>query len=268
MSGKEYYEILGTRPGADLKEIKEAYRRLAFQYHPDRNNGDPASVEKMKEINEAYAVLCDPEKRSRYDRLRDTYGPSAQDRFRQGYSQQDIFRGSDIDQIFEEMARTFGFRGFDEVFRQAYGQGYRTFGFRQPGFVGKGFVIFGPGFMGNRHLQGPSALPLFPGLFGKLMGFLIKRVFNLPDLQKNYDVQDVITIDPQRAEQGGKVLYLDRKRSRELVISVPPGIRDGQKIRLKGMGHNGEGGVSPGDLYLKVEIRKPLLQRVRQLLNV
>lgn len=268
MSGKEYYEILGTEHGAGLKEIKEAYRRLAFQYHPDRNNGDPASVEKMKEINEAYAVLSDSEKRSRYDRLRATYGTSAQDRFRQGYSEQDIFRGSDIDQIFEEMARTFGFRGFDEVFRQAYGQGYQTFGFQQSGFVGKGFIIFGPGFMGNRQQQRHGALPVFPGLFGKLMGFLIKRIFKLPGPQKDYDVQDVITVDPQRAEQGGKVLYLDRKRSRELAISIPPGIRDGQKIRLKGLGHDGDGRMIPGDLYLKVEIRKPLLQRVRHFLKM
>jgi DnaJ-class molecular chaperone len=267
MSGKEYYEILGAEVGADLKEIKEAYRKLAFQYHPDRNNGDPVSVERMKEINEAYAILSDPEKRSRYDQLRETYGRFAQDRFRQGYSEQDIFRGSDIDQIFEEMARTFGFRGFDEVFRQAYGQGYQTFGFRQSGFVGKGFVIFGPGLIENRQQQDPGALPLFPGLFGKLMGFFIRRIFNLPASRKNHDVQDVITIDARHAEQGGKVLYIDRKHSRELAISIPPGIRNGQKIRLKGMGHDGEGRASPGDLYLKVEIRKPLRERARSFLR-
>ena len=70
MAQKDYYEILGVRQGAASQAIKEAYRRLAFEYHPDRNPGNGAAVERMKEINEAYAVLSNAEKRSRYDRLR------------------------------------------------------------------------------------------------------------------------------------------------------------------------------------------------------
>ena len=71
------------------------------------------------------------------------YGTGAHDRFRQRYSEQDIFRGSDIDQIFEEMAKTFGFRGFEEVFRDLHGQ-YRATEFRGPGMFGR-VIVFGPG---------------------------------------------------------------------------------------------------------------------------
>ena len=65
MAQRDYYEILGLDRDASPHKIKEAYRKLAFQYHPDRNKGNPAALEKMKEINEAYAVLSDPEKRRR-----------------------------------------------------------------------------------------------------------------------------------------------------------------------------------------------------------
>ena len=144
MEQKDYYEMLGVAREATFQSVKEAYRRLAFEYHPDRNPGNGAAVERMKEINEAYAVLSDADKRRRYDRLRQEYGPSAHDRFRRDFSDNDIFRGSDINQVFEEMARAFGFRGFEEIFSKAYGQGYRTFEFRRPGVFGK-VIIFGSG---------------------------------------------------------------------------------------------------------------------------
>ena len=67
--------------------------------------------------------------------------------------------------------------------------------------------------------------------------------------------------------QGGKFKYLHRKKSRELAVTVPPGIRDGQKLRLKGMGGEGKGGGEPGDLYLKVQIKRSLLQRLRDALQ-
>ena len=172
---KDYYEILGVEKGASPKKIKEAYRKVAFQYHPDRNRENPSAAEKMKEINEAYAVLSDPKKRNDYDRFHEQYGPDGYDRFKQSYSEQDIFRGSDINQIFEEMARAFGFRGFEEVFKESYGQRYQSFEFRRPGVFGKGFIFFGPAFGKSNQQEIPISSEIFPGFLGKLTHYLLKK---------------------------------------------------------------------------------------------
>jgi curved DNA-binding protein len=141
MNQKDFYQVLEVARESTPKNIKEAYRKLAFQYHPDRNKGNPDAVEKMKELNEAYAVLSDPRKRRDYDVLRERYGPSGYDRFRQSFLA-GYFRGSDIDQIFEEMGKT-GFRSFDEIFRES-ARGYRTFELRRPAYSGEG-SYFRPG---------------------------------------------------------------------------------------------------------------------------
>jgi molecular chaperone DnaJ len=122
MAKRDYYDILGIDKGADGAAIKRAYRGLAMEYHPDRNPGDAQAVEKMKEINEAYAVLCDPEKR----RLYDTYGHAGL----QGFTQEDIFGGVDFGSLFEEFfGQGFGFGGgiFDGFFGRR-----RSGGTRQP----------------------------------------------------------------------------------------------------------------------------------------
>ncbi|HEY3276065.1 MAG TPA: DnaJ domain-containing protein [Syntrophorhabdaceae bacterium] len=263
---KDYYEILDIEEKASAEKIKEAYRKLAFQYHPDKNPDDIGSVERMKEINEAYAVLSEPEKRQVYDRVRNEYGSSsAHDHFRQSYSEQDIFRGSDIDQIFEEMAKSFGFRGFDEIFRSTYGQGYRTFEFCRPGMFGK-FIIFGPG--GSRD-DGASIGrgDRGGGVIGKTAAYLLGRVFG-SGTETGKDVHDTIALGALEALHGGKFKYSGSRRGREVIITVPPGIREGQSIRLRGLGDPGKHGGPSGDLYLKVEIKKPLLQRVREFLKV
>ena len=268
MNQKDFYRVLEVAGDATPKNIKEAYRKLAFQYHPDRNRGNPAAVEKMKELNEAYAVLSDPRKRRDYDTVRERYGPSGYDRFRQSYSEQDIFRGSDIDQIFEEMCRTFGFRSFDEIFRESYGQGYGTFEFRRPGVFGRGFIFFGPAY-GRGYPPGAGrSLEMFPGSLGKLTGYLLKKMMGIKEAARGKDWYNTITVDPRRAHEGEKVKYFHRRRSKELVVTIPSGIRDGQKIRLKGMGAFGQDGGESGDLYLTVQIRTPLLQKFGELLRI
>ncbi len=264
MGRRDYYEVLEVEQGASQDKIKQAYRKLAFQYHPDRNRSDPEAVEKMKEINEAYAVLSDDQKRRRYDALRQQYGSYAYDRFRQSYSEQDIFRGSDINQIFEEMAKSFGFRGFEEVFRESYGQGFTTFAFRRPGVFGR-VIIFGPG-----RRQGwpqPVEAPAHKGILGKVMarlvGYAMERV--LGNVATSGDVYGTITIDEEQANRGGKVTYVDPGRSMEVVINVPAGIREGQTIRLKG---RGGGGGREGDLYLKVHIKRPVIATIRKFLKI
>jgi curved DNA-binding protein len=262
---KDYYRVLEIEKSASRQQIREAYRRLAFQYHPDRNKGDAGSVEKMKEINEAYAVLSDQEKRERYDGLRREYGSYAYDRFRQSYSEQDIFRDSDINQVFEEMARAFGFRSFDEVFRGSYGRWSRTTEFRGPGMFGR-VIVFGPGNRRNRGTGTP--IPRNPGIVGRavnrLMRYALKKVMGRI-AGGEADLYETITLDERKASRGGKVIYLDERRSREVAIAIPPGTKEGQMLRLKGMG---SGQAGKGDLYLKVEIRRPLLRRVREFLKV
>ncbi|RUA02162.1 MAG: J domain-containing protein [Deltaproteobacteria bacterium] len=100
MAETDYYKLLGVDKKASEKEIKKAYRKLAMKYHPDHTKGDKSDEEKFKKISEAYAVLSDKEKRSQYD----SFGSAG---FQQRYSQEDIFRNFDLNDIFRE----FGFGG-------------------------------------------------------------------------------------------------------------------------------------------------------------
>jgi DnaJ-class molecular chaperone len=265
MEAKDYYQVLGVTREASFQGIKEAYRRLAFEYHPDRNPGNGSAVERMKEINEAYAVLSDADKRGRYDRLRQQYGASAYDRFRRDYSDNDIFRGSDINQVFEDMAKAFGFRGFEETFSKAYGQGYRTFEFRRPGVFGK-VIIFGSG---SSRRDGPAVAQQsgLSGVLLKLAGYAVRKMFGLATGPKEKDRYDLLPLEPKLAEQGGRVTYRNTADSKEFVVNVPPGIQDGQIMRLRGGGNDGAPGEPAGDLYLKVEIRKSLFHKIRNLLK-
>ena len=118
MAQADYYKILGIEKSASADEIKKAFRTLAVKYHPDRNQGDKQAEEKFKEINEAYAVLSDPDKKQQYD----TFGSSG---FHQQYSQEDIFRGFDFGGTFRDM----GMGGGEDIFSRLFGRGGRG-GFR------------------------------------------------------------------------------------------------------------------------------------------
>ena len=262
MSQLDYYKVLGIEPGAETEKIKAAYRDLAFTYHPDRNQDNPAAAEKMKQVNEAYAVLSDPKKRREYDALRDQFGTAAHDRFRKAYTEQDIFTGSDIHQVFEEMARSFGFRGSDEVFKEFYGKGFRTFQYRRPGVFGGGFFFFGPGGgMGRR------GLPLSSGPLAMLAGQIFKKLARATAPDKGDDLFETISLDAESAEKGGPYAFFHKREQKKLIVNIPPGVRNGQKIRLAGQGRPGKGGGPPGDLFLKVRIHKPLLIRLKGLLT-
>jgi len=261
MGSRDYYEILNVHKEAVQDEIREAYRKLALQYHPDRNHDDPAATSRMKEINEAYAVLSDPEKRKQYDGLWSTYGPSASDHFRNAYSEQDIFRGSDIQEILDQLSRAFGYRGFDDIFHEAYGPGYRSFEFRRPGSFGRVFVS-SSGNGQDRRKQ--SSLQ---GMLGRLVKYGLKKKWGIEIPERGRDLHDIITISPGLVIQGGKVRYVNRSEQRELIVTIPPGIRPGQHVRLKGLGNEGRGGGEPGDLFLRIRVRSAFFQKIRDFVD-
>ncbi len=260
MSDNNYYQALNVRHDADDQEIKASYRKLAFKYHPDRNEGNPGAADKMKSINEAYAVLSDPDKRRQYDMLYQQYGDRANSQFRQTYTQEDIFKGTDIQQIYEEMARAFGLRGFDDIFKDFYGKGH-SFEFRQPGMFGKGF-IFNSGTRGDGAGQTHQRIlgSIAQKMLGKLTGILLP--------QRGGDLHDVIVLNPEFATQGGPYAYYHRSLNKKLVVQIPNGVHDGQKIRLTGMGKEGTHGGDPGDLLLKVKIRTPFIRKLKNFIGL
>jgi DnaJ-class molecular chaperone len=263
MSKEDYYQILGVEKNADEKAIKEAYRSKAFRYHPDRNEKNPASAEMMKRVNEAYAVLSNAEKRQEYDAMRNRFGDSAYSQFRNTYSEQDIFKGSDIHQIFEEMARSFGLRGVDSIFKDFYGPGYQRFEFKHRGLWGKGFVYSG-GF-GKRHgkpMANSDALGI--GGFGR---YLLSKVTGVKLPKAGQDIHDTIYLTPEFATTGGPYPYHHQRRSKKLVVKVPAGTKEGQQIRLAQMGTAGKNGGANGDLYLKVKYKRPLLEKAKALIT-
>jgi DnaJ-class molecular chaperone len=260
MTTTDYYNMLGVSPAASAKEIKDAYRKLAFEYHPDRNKETPESAEKMKSINVAYAVLSDVKKRREYDAMRQQFGDSAAGRFRKSYTEQDIFRGSDIHQIFEEVARSFGLRGVDEIFKDFYGPGYRSYSVKKPGFLLTGFMFTGG--LGN----GRKGLP-FGNVLTKIPRMMMKQLFGAKFAENGADINDTIRISADLARQGGPYAYFHRKQSKKLVVKIPPGTRNDQRIRLSGMGETGKDGGTPGHLYLQIKIKIPLSQRLKQMIN-
>lgn len=265
MEQKDFYDILGLKEDAGHKQVRDAYRKLALQHHPDRNQNNPEAAERMKAINEAYAVLSDPEKRREYDALKKTYGSAAYGQFRQTHSDQDIFRGSDIQQIFEELSRAFGYRSFEDIFRESYGAGYRTFEFRQPGAFGRVFVGGLGGGRGAGQTAGKTA-PLV-GFLGKLIRYGLKKKWGIELPEKGGDLKDVIVLSPDQARLGGKLPYKNQKTGRELSVTIPPNTRAGQQLRLKGMGEPGSGGGEAGELYLTVNVRSSLIQKAKDIIG-
>ena len=225
----EYYHILGLSKNASADEIKKAYRKLALKYHPDKNQGNKAAEEKFKEISEAYAVLSDPEKKRQYD----TYGSAG---FRQRYSQEDIFRNFDLNDIL----RQFGFGG-----------GFRSTGGFQPG----GFRSAGPSsfasFFSNAGARGGCGSGGSGGCG--------------PQSSKGNDLAYELTITLEEVLHGAeKTISLRQNGQTENVsVRIPKGIEDGKRLRLSGKGAPSPSGGPPGDLYLKVHVAEhPLFQRV------
>ncbi|MFP3950926.1 MAG: molecular chaperone DnaJ [Candidatus Bathyarchaeia archaeon] len=283
MSGeKDYYDVLGVDRNASQDEIKKAFRKLAFKYHPDRNKS-PDAEERFKEISEAYAILSDPDKRQKYD----SFGHAG---IRGQYTEEDIFRDANFRDIFSE----FGFG--DDIFSRLFGN-----------FFGGGFS----GFQRQRRsgpprgsdLQAHVEITLEQAAFGTEVELSLNRLERCdrcdgsgaepgsglktcPRCNGSGQVQtrsqsmfgQMIRINtcPQCRGRGetaektctrcggdGRV-----QRKRKIQVKIPPGVEDGQHLTLRGEGEAGPYGGPPGNLYVVVRVKphEHLIRRGRDVI--
>jgi molecular chaperone DnaJ len=270
---KDYYDVLSVPRSAGKEEIKNSYRKLALQYHPDRNKS-PGAEEKFKEISEAYAVLSDDEKRKRYD----TYGH---------VGAEEVFRGSEAN--FDEVFKDIGFGGFRDIFEQIFGGrgGFSNVG-NDP-FGGFGFS-FGGGRRKGRDIIYDVELSLEEVLKGR------KDEIELPKLERCSNCggsgsapgtkprkctvcngqgqtrriynqnrfSTFVSLEPCRTCQGqGEII--DKpcavcsgsgkfKKNKKLKLEIPAGVEDGMTLQLRGEGEPSENAPA-GDLLIRVHVR-------------
>lgn len=223
MEVKDYYQTLGVARNADEKEIKKAYRKLAQQYHPDKNPGDKSAEQRFKEINEAYTVLSDPDKRSKYDR----FGSQWEQYSRAGGRPEDFdwgaWGGGGAPGQGGGYTRTLT----PEEFEQMFGGG--------PG-MGGGFSSFFDALFGGRgapRTGGRRAAGFDPGAMGGM---------NMPAPAAEASVQ--VTFDEAFH---GATRMLERSDGTRLEVNIPRGVQTGSKIRMRGA-------AGQGDIVLVVEV--------------
>ena len=260
-SKRDYYEILGVSKTASSEEIKDAYRKLAMQYHPDRNKA-PEAEEKFKEISEAYAVLSDEEKRKQYDVL----GHAG---FDQRYTTEDIFRGADFESIFRDIGFGFDLR---DIFSSFFGG--RDFGER---------VIRGG------DLAYDLEITLEDAAKGAEKEIEIQRTEKCDVCGGTGAAANIQPRICSRCEGAGRVQSVTRngfgtfvrvvpcpsckgkgkiidspcprcrgmglvRRQRSITVKIPPGIDEGYQLRLQGQGEASQDGDYPGDVYVLIHL--------------
>jgi curved DNA-binding protein len=223
MDFKDYYATLGVSKSATDKEIKSSYRKLARKHHPDVNPGDKAAEAKFKEINEAYEVLGDPEKRKKYDELganwrmyeQQTGAGGAGGPFGQGGWTVNVGGGPG------------GFRTMTEEEMQ------EMFGTDNP------FSDFFNTFFGGGE----------PGEFRRARGGRSRS-------RKGRDLEHEITLSLEDADQGvtRRLALKHDGHARTVDVRIPAGVGDGSRVRVAGEGEHGSGGGAAGDLYLRIQL--------------
>jgi curved DNA-binding protein len=213
---KDYYESLAVPRTATADEIKKSFRKLARQYHPDVAKDKKRAEERFKEINEAYEVLSDPDKRKKYDELGAHWKSGAE-------------------------------------FRPPPGQG---------GFGGGQAFRGGPGGSEEFHFGGTGFSDFFEQLFGARMrggNFAQAGAFGQEALsERGADIEGDLMVTLEEAARGSvrtvNVTHGERRETHQ--VKIPPGITEGQKLRLAGRGESGSGGGENGDLYLRVRFAR------------
>jgi curved DNA-binding protein len=217
---KDYYETLGVPRTASADELKKSFRKLARQYHPDVARDKKKAEEKFKEINEAYEVLSDPDKRKKYDELGANWKSGANFRPPSGwehFSGGQTFRGRDAGG--EDFETHFGGTGFSDFFEQLFGSRMRGgaggFG-RSPNFAEEDFA------------------------------------------ERGRDVEGDIMVTLEEAARGSirSVSVRHGSRTETHQVKIPAGVTEGQRLRIAGRGEHGSGGGVAGDLYLRVRLAK------------
>jgi molecular chaperone DnaJ len=249
---RDYYEVLGVSRGADGAELKSAYRRLAMQFHPDRNRDDAAAAEKFKEASEAYAVLSDPEKRARYDRLGHA-GMGGSTGFGAGGFDPSIF--ADFSDLFGDL---FGFGGMaggvrhtagsDVVYRMEISLRDAAFGIEAPLVISR--------LEGCAACSGSGAEPgSRPRTCSACNGHGRQRFS-----------QGFLTVTRPCPACQGEGTLIDhpckecrgegrRRASRKIEIRIPAGVENGSRLRLAGEGDAGPSGGPSGDLYVVLTVK-------------
>jgi curved DNA-binding protein len=221
---KDYYETLGMPRGASEVEIKKAFRKLARQYHPDVAKDKKKAEEKFKEVNEAYEVLGDAAKRKKYDELGANWKSGAD--FRpphgwEGFPEGQTFRGRGGGG--QEYEFHFGGTGFSDFFEQMFGARMRGgdggFG-RSTGFEEEEFAERG------RDIEGDIMVTLEEAMRGSVRTVNVRHTIGRSVKTETHQVK------------------------------IPPGVTEGQKLRLAGRGESGTGGGAAGDLYLRVRLAR------------
>lgn len=259
---RDYYEVLGVSKTAAKDEIKDTYRKLALQYHPDRNKS-PEAEEKFKEISEAYAVLSDDEKRAQYDQL----GHAG---FDQRYTQEDIFRGADFDSIFRDMGTGVGLRdvfsfffgGRDFAERPSRGRDLAydleitleeaANGAEKETDIERTEKCDVCGGNGAAPGTSPRICPKCNGA-GRVQtttrnsfGMFV-RVIPCPTCNGRGRIIE----RPCPKCRGSGVM----EKERRITVKVPPGIDEGYQLRLAGEGETSPETRTPGDLYVIIHVK-------------
>jgi len=219
---KDYYQILGVPRNASQDQIKKAYRKLAMQYHPDRNPGKEAwANDKFKEINEAFGVLGDPQKRQQYDQF-GTVGNVG-----------DIFGSPFTRTTFEDLMKDFsgsglGFDFLDNIFGDIF-KG-RRFSFRT--------YRRRPGGRGGIRFEAPG-------------GINLEEIFGRPQPARHPEIRYEITLTREQAAHGTEKDLV--RKGKKLRVKIPAGVENGSRIKLRNARQLTDG--QPGDIIIAVRVK-------------